>query len=160
MLPRRWFNVDIAQCALEGWPPPLSRGHIHKDVKIKLRERFNSLWGNQRLTHGRNSRPTLQSGQVERGRVVQLSPDVRRSSLQRITNTPTTPNRIIDYLAPESPMNVDDDLLLELLFKIWRHLMDTNYFTIVFNFLKNFIIYLGIELNLVIIWHCIINWIW
>lgn len=27
--------------------------------------------------------------------------------------------RIIDYLAPESPMDADDDLLLELLFKMW-----------------------------------------
>ncbi|CAB3236556.1 unnamed protein product [Arctia plantaginis] len=66
----------------------------------------------------RQSKIKLQSAQAENVRVVRLSPDARRNSSQRITNTPTMPNRIVDYLAPESPMNVDDDLLLELLFKI------------------------------------------
>ncbi|CAH1638040.1 unnamed protein product [Spodoptera littoralis] len=60
----------------------------------------------------------LQNARAESVRGVRRSPDVRQNSLQRITNTPPTPNRIVDYLAPESPMNVDEDLLLELLFKI------------------------------------------
>ncbi|XP_075977687.1 calmodulin-binding transcription activator isoform X8 [Anticarsia gemmatalis] len=66
----------------------------------------------------RQSKIKLQSAQAENVRVARLSPAARQNSLQRITSTPPTPNRIVDYLAPESPMNVDDDLLLELLFKI------------------------------------------
>ncbi|CAD0201519.1 unnamed protein product [Chrysodeixis includens] len=66
----------------------------------------------------RQSKIKLQNARAESGRGARRSPDARLNSLQRITNTPPTPNRIVDYLAPESPMNVDDDLLLELLFKI------------------------------------------
>ncbi|XP_022814149.1 calmodulin-binding transcription activator 2 isoform X4 [Spodoptera litura] len=66
----------------------------------------------------RQSKIKLQNARAESVRGVRRSPDVRQNSLQRITNTPPTPNRIVDYLAPESPMNVDEDLLLELLFKI------------------------------------------
>ncbi|KAJ8721840.1 hypothetical protein PYW08_004242 [Mythimna loreyi] len=66
----------------------------------------------------RQSKIKLQNARAESVRGVRRSPDVRQSSLPRITSTPPTPNRIVDYLAPESPMNVDEDLLLELLFKI------------------------------------------
>ncbi|KAG6449011.1 hypothetical protein O3G_MSEX005835 [Manduca sexta] len=66
----------------------------------------------------RQSKIKLQNARAESGRAVRLSQDVRRNSLQRITNTPPTANRIVDYLAPESPMNADEDLLLELLFKM------------------------------------------
>ncbi|XP_037868467.1 calmodulin-binding transcription activator 2 isoform X2 [Bombyx mori] len=66
----------------------------------------------------RQSKIKLQNARAESGKVVRLSQDVRRNSLQRITNTPTTPNRIVDYLAPESPMNADEELLLELLFRM------------------------------------------
>ncbi|CAK1579930.1 unnamed protein product [Parnassius mnemosyne] len=59
----------------------------------------------------------LQNARAENGKVAQLYQDAHPSSSQHTTNTPPTPNRIIDYLAPESPMDADDDLLLELLFK-------------------------------------------
>ncbi|CAF4917806.1 unnamed protein product [Pieris macdunnoughi] len=60
----------------------------------------------------------LQRERAASARADRLLQDARRNSLQPITSTPHTPNRIIDYLAPESPMNADDDLLIELLFKM------------------------------------------
>ncbi|KAJ0176833.1 hypothetical protein K1T71_008012 [Dendrolimus kikuchii] len=66
----------------------------------------------------RQSKIKLQSARAENARVVRLSQDVRRNSLQRITNTQRMPNRKVDYLSPGSPMNADEDLLLELLFKM------------------------------------------
>ncbi|CAH0398498.1 unnamed protein product [Chilo suppressalis] len=66
----------------------------------------------------RQSKIKLQSARAENARVVRRSPGAHQSSWQRITNTPPTHNRIVDYLAPQSPMNADEDLLLELLFKM------------------------------------------
>ncbi|XP_041978792.1 calmodulin-binding transcription activator 2 isoform X1 [Aricia agestis] len=66
----------------------------------------------------RQSKIKLQSVRAESAREDLLSQAARPSSSQPITSTPPTPNRIIDYLAPESPMNADDDLLIELLFKM------------------------------------------
>ncbi|KAM3962646.1 calmodulin-binding transcription activator [Aphomia sociella] len=66
----------------------------------------------------RQSKIKLQNARVESVREALRSPDVHRNSSQRIISTPPTPNRIVDYLAPESPMNADEDLLLELLFNM------------------------------------------
>ncbi|CAH0715809.1 unnamed protein product, partial [Brenthis ino] len=98
-------------------PPHLSREHIPKDVKIRQREKFNNLCDSQRSILGRNLRQTLQSARAENAKVARLCPDVRQSSPRPTTSIPM-PNRIIDYLAPESPMDADDDLLIELLFKM------------------------------------------
>ncbi|CAH2048201.1 unnamed protein product, partial [Iphiclides podalirius] len=64
----------------------------------------------------RQSKIKLQSARAENVKVARLHQDAHLSSSQRTTSTPPTPNRIVDYLAPESPMDADDDLLLELLF--------------------------------------------
>ncbi|XP_045773206.1 calmodulin-binding transcription activator 2 isoform X3 [Maniola jurtina] len=66
----------------------------------------------------RQSKIKLQRERAASGKVARLSPGARQNSSQPTTSTPPTPNRIIDYLAPESPMDADDDLLLELLFKM------------------------------------------
>ncbi|CAH2258532.1 jg12370 [Pararge aegeria aegeria] len=66
----------------------------------------------------RQSKIKLQRERAASAKVARLFPVARQNSSQRITSTPPTPNRIINYLAPESPMDADDDLLLELLFKM------------------------------------------
>ncbi|XP_059048651.1 calmodulin-binding transcription activator 2-like, partial [Achroia grisella] len=66
----------------------------------------------------RQSKIKLQNARVENVREALRSPDAHQNSSQRIISTPPTPNRIVDYLAPESPMNADEELLLELLFKM------------------------------------------
>ncbi|XP_013164317.1 PREDICTED: calmodulin-binding transcription activator 2 isoform X1 [Papilio xuthus] len=65
----------------------------------------------------RQSKIKLQNARAESGKVGRPYPAARPNSSQPTTSMPHTPNRIIDYLAPESPMDADDDLLLELLFK-------------------------------------------
>ncbi|XP_073956968.1 calmodulin-binding transcription activator isoform X5 [Choristoneura fumiferana] len=65
----------------------------------------------------RQSKIKLQNARAENGKVVLRSPDAHQSFLQHTTNI-RTPNRVINYLAPQSPMDADDDLLLELLFKM------------------------------------------
>ncbi|XP_050350873.1 calmodulin-binding transcription activator 2 isoform X3 [Nymphalis io] len=66
----------------------------------------------------RQSKIKLQSERAENVKVARLSQDARQNLSQPTTSTAPTPNRIIDYLAPESPMDADDDLLIELLFKM------------------------------------------
>ncbi|XP_053610040.1 calmodulin-binding transcription activator 2 isoform X2 [Plodia interpunctella] len=66
----------------------------------------------------RLSKIKLQSARAESARVDLRLPGAHPSSSQPIISTPPTHNRIVDYLAPESPMNADEDLLLELLFKM------------------------------------------
>ncbi|XP_045498670.1 calmodulin-binding transcription activator 2 isoform X2 [Colias croceus] len=66
----------------------------------------------------RQTKIKLQSERAANARAGRPSPAAPQSSSQHIISTPPTPNRIIDYLAPESPMNADDDLLIELLFKM------------------------------------------
>ncbi|XP_061383793.1 calmodulin-binding transcription activator 2 isoform X1 [Danaus plexippus] len=63
----------------------------------------------------RQTKIKLQRERAANAKAALRSPDAHQSSSQPITSTP---NRIIDYLAPESPMNADDDLLIELLFKM------------------------------------------
>ncbi|XP_061715669.1 calmodulin-binding transcription activator 2 isoform X2 [Cydia pomonella] len=65
----------------------------------------------------RQSKIKLQNARAENGRVVLRSPDAHQNFLQHTTSI-RTPNRKVDYLAPQSPMDADDDLLLELLFKM------------------------------------------
>ncbi|XP_063826208.1 calmodulin-binding transcription activator 2 [Ostrinia nubilalis] len=66
----------------------------------------------------RQSKIKLQSARAESVRAALRSPAALPSSSPRITSTPPTPNRVVDYLAPQSPMNADEDLLLELLFRM------------------------------------------
>ncbi|KAJ2948886.1 hypothetical protein O0L34_g5815 [Tuta absoluta] len=66
----------------------------------------------------RQSKIKLQNARAENGRVAQLLQDVHRNSSPHTINTPPTPNRVVNYLAPSSPMDADEDLLLELLFKM------------------------------------------
>ncbi|XP_038210004.1 calmodulin-binding transcription activator 2 isoform X2 [Zerene cesonia] len=66
----------------------------------------------------RQTKIKLQSERAASARGGRPSLGAHQSSSQHITSTTPTPNRIIDYLAPESPMNADDDLLIELLFKM------------------------------------------
>ncbi|XP_063364122.1 calmodulin-binding transcription activator 2 [Cydia amplana] len=65
----------------------------------------------------RQSKIKLQNARAENGRVVLRSPDAHQNFLQHTTSI-RMPNRKVDYLAPQSPMDADDDLLLELLFKM------------------------------------------
>ncbi|XP_049872951.1 calmodulin-binding transcription activator 2 isoform X2 [Pectinophora gossypiella] len=66
----------------------------------------------------RQSKIKLQNARAESAKVVQLLQDVHRNSSQLTTSIPPTPNRVVDYLAPSSPMDADEKLLLELLFKM------------------------------------------
>lgn len=66
----------------------------------------------------RQSKVKLQNARAGNVRVAQLSQGVHQNLSLHHTNIPLKPNRIVNYLAPQSPMDADDDLLLELLFKM------------------------------------------